>query len=70
MDNWFTNMDVLNSLFTDFKLNLLGTIRKNKKDLPREFARPPDRPVSSNVFAIRKNYTLTLLIETKMFHFC
>lgn len=65
VDNWFTSMNLLTSLDTDFKLTLLGTIRKNKKELPLEFSRPLGRPISSSMFAFRKNCTLVSYIPKK-----
>lgn len=63
VDNWFTNMDLLTSLYTYFKLTLLGTIRKNKK----EFSRPSRRPILSSMFTFRKNCTLVFFIPKKMY---
>ncbi|XP_050307483.1 piggyBac transposable element-derived protein 4-like [Anthonomus grandis grandis] len=58
VDNWFTSMELLNSLQSDFKLTLLGTVRKNKRELPPEFSNPLGRPLLSSMFAFRHNCTL------------
>lgn len=65
VDNWFTSMDLLTSLYTDFKLTLLGTVRKNKKQLPLEFSRPSGRPIASSMFAFRNDCTLVSYIPKK-----
>ncbi|XP_050316085.1 uncharacterized protein LOC126750492 isoform X1 [Anthonomus grandis grandis] len=58
VDNWFTSMELLNSLQSDFKLTLSGTVRKNKRELPPEFSNPLGRPLLSSMFAFRHNCTL------------
>nr|CAH7758124.1 unnamed protein product [Callosobruchus chinensis] len=58
VDNWFTSMELLNSLHSDSKLTLLGTIRKNKRELPPEFSNPQKRPLFSSMFGYRDNCTL------------
>lgn len=65
LDNWFTSMDLLNNLYNDFKLTLLGTIRKNKRELPKEFVNPKGRPVLSSMFGFRYNCTLVSYIPKK-----
>lgn len=65
VDNWFTSMDLLASLYVDFKLTLLGTVRKNKKELPPEFSRPSLRAVASSMFAFRNNCTLVSYVPKK-----
>lgn len=64
-DNWFTSMELLEALYKE-KLTLLGTIRKNKKELPPEFVNPPkSRPVNSSVFGFRENATLVSFMPKK-----
>ncbi|XP_050304767.1 piggyBac transposable element-derived protein 4-like [Anthonomus grandis grandis] len=65
VDNWFTSMDLLTSLYEDFKLTLLGTVRKNKRQLPLEFPQPSRRPVGSSLFAFRSNCTLVSHVPKK-----
>ncbi|XP_022913435.1 piggyBac transposable element-derived protein 4-like [Onthophagus taurus] len=57
-DNWFTSIQLLEAL-KEKKLTLLGTIRKNRKGLPKEFTQPPkSRAVMSTLFGFRDNATL------------
>nr|XP_023026647.1 piggyBac transposable element-derived protein 4-like [Leptinotarsa decemlineata] len=65
VDNWFTSMALLENLQKNFNLTLLGTIRKNKRELPPEFARPSSRPPLSSMFAFQKNATLVSYIPKK-----
>ena len=63
MDNWFTSLDLLEKMHKD-KLSLLGTIRKNKREIPPDFANPCKQlPVGYSIFGFRAN--ATLVIQTK-----
>lgn len=37
MDNWFTNIPLAQKLLKNYKLKLIGTIKKNKREFPNEF---------------------------------
>lgn len=37
MDNWFCNVPLIQSLLHDDKLTVIGTIKKNKRELPTQF---------------------------------
>lgn len=63
-DNWFTSMELAESL-TRNKLTLLGTIRKNKRALPLDFVQNTDRPVGSSMFGFYNNTTLVSYIPKK-----
>lgn len=62
-DNWFTSLDLAATL-KSHKLTLLGTIRKNKRQLPLQFVQG-NRPVGSSMFAFRKDFTLVSFIPKK-----
>ncbi|KAJ8952463.1 hypothetical protein NQ314_007539 [Rhamnusium bicolor] len=47
IDNWFTSIPLVETLAKDYKLTVIGTIRKNKKKLPLEFTKPRHPPGSS-----------------------
>lgn len=64
-DNWFTSIPLVRTLFTDFTLTFLGTIRKNKRELPLELSNPNQRPIGSSMFAYDKNITLVSYIPKK-----
>lgn len=40
MDNWFTNISLVEFLFEECKITMTGTIKKNKRELPAEFKDP------------------------------
>ena len=48
-DNFFTSVDLADDLLKE-RLTLLGTIRKNKADLPPEFVEPKGREIRSTMF--------------------
>jgi len=62
VDNWFTNLELIANLKQNFRLTLLGTIRKNKRELPPEFANPSTRSEKTSMFAFHKNCTLVSYI--------
>lgn len=64
-DNWFSSIPLARKLLTDYQLTFLGTIRKNKRELPLEFTQPTDRPLQSSMFAFDKNITLVSYIPKK-----
>lgn len=61
-DNWFSGIDLVKCLLQDYGLTFLGTIRKNKRELPIEFSCPSKRPVASSMFAFHKDITLVSYI--------
>nr|XP_023025733.1 uncharacterized protein LOC111513737 [Leptinotarsa decemlineata] len=56
MDNWFTSIPLARSLLTDHKLTLLGTLRKDKVEIPPEFL-TVRRPAKTSMFAFTKDMT-------------
>ena len=64
-DNWFTSMELSESLLKNYKLTLLGTIRKNKPQLPREFVEEKTRPIGSSMFGFQENSTLVSYVPKK-----
>lgn len=71
VDNWFTSKDLADSLLKNHKLTLVGTLRKNKRQLPSEFILGK-RPISSSMFGFQENCTLVSFIpkKTKMSYCC
>ncbi|KAJ8948964.1 hypothetical protein NQ318_022988 [Aromia moschata] len=48
VDNWFTSIDLIERLKTNFRLTLLGTIRKNKRASPSIFK--SSEPSRENIY--------------------
>lgn len=64
-DNWFTSKPLADELLRNYKLTLVGTIKKNKKELPREFTEGKARPISSSMFGYQKDCLLVSHIPKK-----
>lgn len=64
-DNWFTGIDLIKRLLTDYQLTFVGTIRKNKRELPVEFSCPVRRPVGSSMFGFQEEITLVSYIPKR-----
>nr|CAH7732023.1 unnamed protein product [Callosobruchus chinensis] len=65
MDNWFTSFSVIEDLFTDYRLTVVGTVKKNKRELPTELTEIKSRPVYSSIFAYQQNMTLVSYVPRK-----
>lgn len=73
IDNWFTSVPLADELLNQ-KLTLLGTLRKNKTQIPQEFKITKNRPVFSSYFGFSgkkvlvsykpKNNKIVLLLST------
>lgn len=62
MDNWFTSVDLAKDLMINHNLTLVGTVRKNKRELPPILTaikvENSRRPVGSSMFLFNYNVTL------------
>ena len=58
-DNFFTNLSLVRKLLQK-KLTLIGTMRKNKPELPTEFTVAKGRNVKSTVFGFPLNAMIAL----------
>lgn len=56
-DNWYTSIPLADSLLQK-KITLLGTVRKNKKEIPPSFLPNKQKAVGTAQFAYRKDMTL------------
>lgn len=63
-DNWFTSFELVQFL-KEKKLSLLGTVRKNKRQLPPEFVNTKSRAVGSNEFCFTKDTILVSYVPKK-----
>lgn len=61
VSNWFSSLSLLEALF-EKKLTLLSTIRKNRKEISKEFAAPIARPLNSSMFSFHYVATLSRII--------
>lgn len=65
-DNWFSSIPLAIDLYTNDKLTLVGTLRKNKKEIPPLFiAKIKDRKLYSTIFGFTKEMTLLSYMPKK-----
>lgn len=57
MDNWFTSIPLADDLLKK-KVTIIGTIRKNKREVPPSFVSSKNRSVFSSYFGFSNNKTL------------
>ncbi|UYV71614.1 hypothetical protein LAZ67_8003857 [Cordylochernes scorpioides] len=64
-DNWYTSFPLAQSLLTEHNLTLVGTLKKNKKEIPVEFLPNRNRPIFSSIFGFNENTTLVSYVPKK-----
>jgi hypothetical protein len=57
-DNWYTSVDLALDLKRNHRLTLVGTIRKNRREVPVEFTTARGREALSSMFAFTDDITL------------
>lgn len=63
-DNWFTDLDLVKRL-KNKKLSYVGTMRKNKRQIPPIFVNVKERPVHSSMFGYSETATLISYVPKK-----
>ncbi|XP_066962038.1 piggyBac transposable element-derived protein 4-like [Macrobrachium rosenbergii] len=61
-DNWYTSYPLVESLLRDHNLTTVGTLRKNKREIPPEFLVTKNRPLVDSMFGFGDNLTLVSFI--------
>lgn len=59
MDNWYTSIPLVNELLERHNLTVVGTRRKNKKEIPPCFLETKCREKNSTLFGYSKNQVIT-----------
>ncbi|CAK1588307.1 unnamed protein product [Parnassius mnemosyne] len=65
MDNWFTSVPLTNTLLKDRQLTMVGTIRKNKPEIPTCFQPKRTRAEHSSLFGFQEDVTLCSYVPKK-----
>nr|XP_022913127.1 piggyBac transposable element-derived protein 4-like [Onthophagus taurus] len=63
-DNWYASYKLANDLLKD-KVTMVGTIRKNIRELPLEFLPSKEREVGSSLFGFQKEITIVSYVPKK-----
>lgn len=63
-DNWFTPIEAVDELLKR-KLTYVGTMRRDKKQIPEQFLQNPRRPVGSSLYGFRSDITLLSYVPKK-----
>lgn len=64
-DNFFTSIPLIDKLESQHKLTVIGTIRKNKRELPKNFTEIRGRAEKSSLFGHRGNCSLVSYVPKK-----
>lgn len=62
---WFTSYELVSDLLKDYKLTYVGTVRKNKRQLPPNFLAVRGREKFTSEFVFQNNLTLVSYIPRK-----
>lgn len=63
-DNWYSSMELLSTL-KEKGLTTIGTLRKNKGEIPQEFLPQKKRPVGSSLFGFTNQCTIVSYVPKK-----
>lgn len=65
MDNYFTSIPLAEDLLKKKKISIIGTLRKNKREIPIELIQVKQRAPGSSMFAFKKGMTLVSYVPKK-----
>ncbi|KAF4527842.1 hypothetical protein B566_EDAN014644 [Ephemera danica] len=65
MDNWFTSLALFDILLKDYNLTAVGTVRKNKREIPPQFINAKGREPKSTIFGYQKDKVLLSYVPKK-----
>ncbi|KAF4530225.1 hypothetical protein B566_EDAN018301 [Ephemera danica] len=65
IDNWYTSYTLLQRLLSQHKLTVVGTLRKNKREVPPEFVNVKGRDEKSSLFGYQKDIVLVSYVPKK-----
>lgn len=65
IDNWFTSCELAEKMLTKHKLTIVGTLRKNKRQIPPEFVSTKGRELNSSLFGFQEKCTLVSYVPKK-----
>lgn len=63
MDNFYTSVPLANDLYTNHRTTVVGTVRKNKSELPPEITNITGRPRCSTIFAFGRQPNVCTILS-------
>lgn len=57
-DNWFASVSLAEELLKNHNLTLVATIKKNKREIPKEFLVTKNRELCSSYFGFQNNMSI------------
>lgn len=64
-DNWFSSVPLAYSLLREKKLTYVGTLRKNKREIPQQFLANKNREEKSTLFGFQEQCTIASYVPKK-----
>nr|CAI5826520.1 unnamed protein product [Callosobruchus analis] len=64
-DNWFSSVPLVRTLLQEKKLTYVGTVRRNKAEIAKEFLPNKERQICSSVFGFLEDFSLVLYCPKK-----
>lgn len=64
-DNWFTSVDLVYRLLKEYGLTYIGTMKKNKKEIPTQFQPNKNRQTGSSLYGFTPEMTLISYVPKK-----
>ena len=65
MDNWFTSIPLADNMVNNYNLTIVGTLRKNKKEVPSSFLANKNKEALTSQFAFDQKKTLVSFTPKK-----
>lgn len=65
MDNYFTSIPLFDELKNTYRTTAVGTLRKNKKEIPPLFLSTKDRPMPSSIFGFGEDMMILSYVPKK-----
>lgn len=65
-DNWFTSYNLMKRLLYEYRLTAVGTVRKNKRELPPQMILTKNRKVPSSMFGFQKEVSVVSYVGKKI----
>ena len=65
IDNWFSSVKLAEELLYEYKLTIVATIRKNKREIPPSFVNSKKRQLNSSIFGFKKDTVLVSYVPKK-----